>query len=133
MYAVQQHLQINAGIVKMVCEGINNCISGISKKDGNYYKFKYIKRDDLPDDYKKSSNKRRQRVSDEDKKKHQIEAVKKWRNKEYTCPKCDKTFKNSYKYVHNKNLINSQKQSYFWLQNSRKTVYTEAFYYIYVR
>ena len=32
MYAVQQHLQINAGIVKMVCEGINHCKTGISKK-----------------------------------------------------------------------------------------------------
>ena len=25
MYPIQQHLGINAGIVKMVCEGINNC------------------------------------------------------------------------------------------------------------
>ena len=33
MYAVQQHLQINVGIVKMVCEGINNCKTGISKKE----------------------------------------------------------------------------------------------------
>ena len=32
MCAVQQHLSINAGIVKMVCEGINNCKTGISKK-----------------------------------------------------------------------------------------------------
>ena len=41
MYATQQHLGINAGIVKMVCEGINNCKTGISKKDGCEYKFEY--------------------------------------------------------------------------------------------
>ena len=33
MYAIHQHLGINAGIVKMVCEGINNCKTGISKQD----------------------------------------------------------------------------------------------------
>ena len=108
MYAVQQHLGINAGIVKMVCEGTNNCKSGISKKDGHSYKFQYIKQDDLPDNHKKSSNKRPRRVSDEDKKKHQIEAIKKWQKKEYKCLKCNKTFINSYKYVHNKKC-NSQK------------------------
>ena len=37
MYAIQQHLGINAGIVKMVCEGLNNCKTGISKKDGHHY------------------------------------------------------------------------------------------------
>lgn len=36
MYAVQQHLGINGGIVKMVCEGINNRKTGISKMDGHY-------------------------------------------------------------------------------------------------
>ena len=44
MYAVQQHLGINVGIVKMVCEGINNCKSGISKKDGKSYKFEYVRK-----------------------------------------------------------------------------------------
>ena len=53
MYAVQQHLQINVGIVKMVCEGVNNCKSGVSKKTGNSYKFEYVKKDDLPDNYEK--------------------------------------------------------------------------------
>ena len=42
MYAVQKHLLINAGIVKMVCEGLNNCKTGISKKDKHAYKFEYI-------------------------------------------------------------------------------------------
>ena len=29
MYAVQQHLGVDAAIVKMVCEELNNCKSGI--------------------------------------------------------------------------------------------------------
>ena len=36
---------------------------------------------DMPDDYKKSANKRPQRVSVEDKKKHQKEASKRWQQK----------------------------------------------------
>ena len=69
LYAVQQHLQINAGIVKMVCERINNCKTGISKKDNCHYKFEYVKKDDMSDNFKKSANKRSNRVPDEDKKK----------------------------------------------------------------
>ena len=34
MSAVTQHLGINTGLVKMVCEGLNYCKSGLSKKDG---------------------------------------------------------------------------------------------------
>ena len=102
MYAVQQHLQINAGIVKMVCEGINHCKTGISKKDNCYYKFEYVKKDDMHDNFKKSANKRSNRVSDEDKKKHRKEAINKWQQKEFNCPRCGKTYKNNYKYVHNK-------------------------------
>ena len=81
LYAVQQHLGINAGIVKMISEKLNNCKTGISKKDGNSYKFEYVKEEDMPDNYKKSANIRPKRVSDEDKKKHQIEALKKWQIK----------------------------------------------------
>ena len=102
MYAVQQHLGINAGIVKMICEKINNCKIGISKKDGCPYKFEYIEKNDLPDNYKKSANKRPKRVSDEDKKMHHKEAMNKWLNKEYVCPKCGKTLKNASKFKHNK-------------------------------
>ena len=54
MYAIQQYLGINAGIVKMVCEGINHCKTGISKKNGISYKFEYVKKEDMPDDYIKS-------------------------------------------------------------------------------
>ena len=84
MNAVQQHLGINAGKVKMVWEGFNYCKSGISKKDGHSYTFEYIKQDDLPDDYKKSSNIRPKRFSDEEKKKRQMEAMKKWQKKRNT-------------------------------------------------
>jgi hypothetical protein len=56
LYAVNQHLGINAGIVKMVCEGLNRCKSGISKVDGCRYKFNYIRRGELPEDHKRSAN-----------------------------------------------------------------------------
>ena len=44
MYAIFQHLGINAGIVKMVCEGLNCCKTGISKQDKCHYKFEYVKK-----------------------------------------------------------------------------------------
>ena len=104
MYAVQQHISINVSIIKMVCDGLNHCKSGVSKKDGHSYTFQYIKQHDLPDNYKKSANKRPRRVSDEDK----MEANKKWQNKEYLCPNCDKTVKNKSKYVHKKRCNSKQ-------------------------
>lgn len=58
MYAVQQHLGVNAGIVKMVCEGLNNCQSRISKTDNCKCKFEYIQKENMRVDYKKSANKR---------------------------------------------------------------------------
>lgn len=42
LYAVQKTLGINCGIVKMCCEGINNCKSGISKINNQQYRFEYI-------------------------------------------------------------------------------------------
>ena len=102
MYAVQQHLGTNVCIVKMVCEGLNNCKSGISKKNGNSFKFEYVRKEDMPDDYMKSANKRPRKVPDEDKKKHRLEAMKKWQKKEFKCPKCGKTLKNGSKYVYSK-------------------------------
>ena len=102
MYAIQQHLGINAGIVKMVCEKINDCKTGISKIDNHSYKFEYVNEQDMPADYKKSANIRSNRVPVEDKKKHHKEAVKRWQQKEYKCSKCGETYKNSYRVVHNK-------------------------------
>ena len=102
LYAVQQHLQINAGIVKMVCEGINNSKTGISKQDNCHYKFEYVKKEDMPDNLKKSEKIRSNRVPVEDKKKHHKESMKRWQPKECKCPKCGKTYKNSYRFVHKK-------------------------------
>ena len=102
MFAVQQHLGINAGIVKMVCEGLNNCKSGKSKKDGQFYTFEYIEQKNLPSGYLKSANKRPRRRTDEEKKQKQRECDKNWRQKEYHCPVCNKTLKNGSKYLHNK-------------------------------
>ena len=102
MYAIQQHVGINAGIVKMVCDKINCCKTGISKKDNHRYEFEYVNKQDMPDNFKKSANKRSNRVPDEDKKKRKKEAKKKWQQKEFECPRCGKTYKNDYKYVHNK-------------------------------
>ena len=102
MHAVEQHLGINAGIVKMVCEKINNCKTGISKKDNHSYKFEYVDEQDMPADYKKSANIRPSKVPIEDRKKHITEAIKKWQQKKFECPKCGKTYTNGYKYIHNK-------------------------------
>lgn len=55
MYAVQQHLGVNAGIVKMVCEGLNNYKSRISKTDDCKCKFEYIQKENMRVDYKKSA------------------------------------------------------------------------------
>ena len=101
LYATQQHLGINAGKVRRCCQGINCVKSGISKKDGKRYRFEYVEKEDLPDDHIKSSD-TWQKLSDDEKKKHQKEASKRWMHKEYDCPKCGKTYKNNYKYVHNK-------------------------------
>ena len=57
---------------------------------------------DMTDNYKKSANRRLNRVPVEDKKKHEKEAMKRWQQKECKCPKCGKTYKNSYRFVHKK-------------------------------
>ena len=87
LYAVNQQLGINAGIVKMVCEKINNVKSGMSTKDGCYYKFEYVKKD-LLDDYKKSAN-IKPKMSDEERKKRKNELLTKWQQKQYKCPRCE--------------------------------------------
>ncbi|CAH3186029.1 unnamed protein product, partial [Porites evermanni] len=87
MYAVQQRLSINTGIVKMVCEGINNCKTGISKKGAHQYKFEYIQKEDMPDDYKKSANTRPRSRGSPAKKRHQMEILKIWQKRKYICPR----------------------------------------------
>ena len=99
MYAAQQYLGINSKQIYDCCNGIQK--TSVSKKDDQRYKFEYVKKEDLPDDHIKSSDLRRN-LSDDEKNKHQEEATKKWQNKEFNCSKCGKTYKNNYKYVHNK-------------------------------
>ncbi|AYV83830.1 MAG: hypothetical protein Hyperionvirus12_27 [Hyperionvirus sp.] len=41
LYKCQNDLCINAGIIKMCCEGLNHVKSGISKKNNQKYKFEY--------------------------------------------------------------------------------------------
>ena len=111
LYAVQQHLGINAGIVKKVSEKLNYCKTGRSKKDGDLYKFEYVGKDDMPDNYKKASDIRPKRFNEEEKRNRAIESLKKWQKKEFTCSICDKIYKNGYKYTHTKICErNSQKQ-----------------------
>ena len=98
IYSTQQYLSINHGTIKRVCEGYYGRKSGKSKNDGHSYTFEYIKEEDLPENYKKSSNIRPRRVSDEDKRKHYLE----WRNKEFECKNCGKMIKNNNKYHHKK-------------------------------
>ena len=102
LYSINQHLGINDGIVKMVAEGLNHCKSGRSKIDGHSYTFKYIKKEDLPANFKKSANIRPKKYTDIEKKQKQKEHIRKWQNKKYKCPNCDKIIKNAAKYSHKK-------------------------------
>jgi len=61
MYAVQQHLGINAGIISMCCNNKNYVKSGISKINNNRYKFSFISEDELPENYIKSTYKHKKR------------------------------------------------------------------------
>ena len=102
LYSAQQHLNINAGLIKMKCECKNGCRTGQSKKDGNIYKFEYIEHSQMPDDYKKASDVRPIKFTEEEKRIRKIESLKKWQKKEFTCSICDKIYKNGYKYTHTK-------------------------------
>ena len=42
LYSVNKILCINAGQVKMICEGLNYCKTATSKKDGQKYSFSYL-------------------------------------------------------------------------------------------
>ena len=86
----------------MVAEGLNYCKSARSKIDGYSYTFEYIKKEDLPDNYKKSANIRPKKYTDIEKKQKQKEHIRKWQNKKYKCPNRDKIIKNASKYSHEK-------------------------------
>ena len=100
MYAVQKQLCINVGVVKMACEGINNCKSGYSKLNGDRYTFQYINRDDMPSDSVKSRDICPNRIPEEIKKAKRGEYLKNWQTMDWLCPKCSNTYKNKYKYYH---------------------------------
>lgn len=102
LYSLQQHINVNCGIVKMVCEGINNCKSGISKINGHHYSFEYVRPEDMPVDYKKSSDIRPRKYTIDEKKQMQNLWYKEWTKKVYNCPRCGKSIKNGGKYLHNK-------------------------------
>lgn len=57
LYAAKQNLSINAGQIKMICEGKNHVKTGISKKDGKRYRFEYIAKEDIPSDEINPNNK----------------------------------------------------------------------------
>ena len=48
IYKTSKSLDINPGIIKMVCENINNCKSGFSKINGDRYIFQYINENEIP-------------------------------------------------------------------------------------
>ena len=100
IYCCSKYLRINSGAMKRVCDGDMYHKSSKSKKDGQMYKFEYVEKENMPDNYIKSAG--RPQMSEEDKKKHHYEALIKWLNKEYKCPRCDKVMKNRNRQHHNK-------------------------------
>ena len=84
LYSVQQNLNINCSIVKMICEGLNNCKSAYSKIDNNKDVFSYISEQQLPKVYYKSGNKHPMKINDESKRKTKRYGYpKKWNNNKY--------------------------------------------------
>ena len=81
LYSAQQHLSINAGLIKMISECKNGCKIGASKKDGNMYKFEYIEHSQMPKNYKKASDVRPIKFTEEEKRIRKIESLKKWQKK----------------------------------------------------
>jgi hypothetical protein len=46
LYSVNKELGVNAGIVKMVCDGQKHAKTGTSKKNGIRYRFNYITKEE---------------------------------------------------------------------------------------
>ena len=78
MKATSKHLAINHGIVKMVCDGNKYNKTGTSKKDGCKYKFEYVNKDKIPDNYiVKASSDLRKNLYVDDTKLRKLESEKK--------------------------------------------------------
>ena len=105
MYSINEHLGINPGLVKMVAEGLNICKTAISKMNQQAYIFEYIDEVDLPDNHFKSSNIRPRKHTDEEKRILQKERSKRWQQKIFTCPYCNKQLKNGSKLRHKKSCM----------------------------
>ena len=105
VYSVKEHLGINPGLVQMVAEGLNKCKTAMSKMNHQSYIFEYIDEAELPDNHLKSSNIRRRKYTDEEKRINQKERIKKWQQQSFTCPHCNKQLKNGSKYTHKKSCI----------------------------
>ena len=105
MYSIKEHLGINPGLVKMVAEGLNMCKTAMSKMNHQSYIFEYIDEAELPDNYLKSSNIRPRKYTDEERRLNQKEHIKKWQQKLFTCPNCNKPLENGSKYTHKKSCI----------------------------
>ena len=89
-----RHLDLNPSGVWKVCENIQK--SALSKKDNCWYKFEYIKQDDLLVNYIKSKN-----IRPRTKTYQQIkERVRKYQTRDWRCPNCDKVLQNNSKYYH---------------------------------
>ena len=101
--AAQQNLGINSGVIKNVCECKNYCKTGKSKLNNNIYKFYYIKKEDLPESYiccTRTGPKRTRLLTKEEKNLQKKEATKRWQSKDFKCEKCNKIYKNSYRFLH---------------------------------
>ena len=99
--AVEKHLGISHGTVKRVCDGCYGRKTGRSKKDGHSYKFEYVPKENMPDNYKKSAD-LRPRMTDDERKKRRKESEKRWGDKAFVCPKCGESLKNRQGYYHKK-------------------------------
>lgn len=86
----------------MLCEGINNCKTWISKLDGQHYNFEYVTQKEMPTDYKKSANIKPHKYTIEETKQMQKLWYKDWAKKVFNCPRCGKCITNGSKYMHNK-------------------------------
>ena len=84
-----KHLEINSASVIRVCEGVIK--STKSKKDNCSYKFEYVDKN-LKVEFIKT---RLQKTPEEIR-----ERMKNYQNKKWTCPNCDKVYRNHYKYRH---------------------------------
>ena len=95
MYITSKNLGINIGMISKIIRNETYHKTGISKKDGKRYKFEFVKKEGMPDDYIKSANIRPKRISAEEKARRKADRL----NKLFVC-KCGGSYKHQYKNVH---------------------------------